>query len=142
MPNQPKLGPDWNRLWEISAKLLQGDDLDSTDRRWLVDLLQAVAQGENVSTRFTQNKKASPMADRDFWIACDYEQHKHDGKTRIAASVADRWRLDRDSEKASGPEYVRKIKKKQRENVDAMRHLLGPRLAAVIDWHRKALLGE
>ena len=48
-------------------------------------------RARNVSRRFTQNKKPSPMAERNFSIACDVARHRHDGKKPLYELVANRW---------------------------------------------------
>jgi hypothetical protein len=134
----------WSRLAEIAGILAGGLDrtrpltgevtLTQADAGWLCELLTAIMAGEDVSRRFLENRKPSPEADRNFWIACDYAQHVHAGIKPAAEKVADRWSL-------SGPEAVETIYKRMRQHVDQVRELFGPGFARVIKWHRTRIEG-
>jgi hypothetical protein len=136
----PRLGePQHARLCYLLGKIATaGTVLDNADRAWLVELLDSIRLGEDVSKRFTKNGKPSPQADLHFWIACDVAQHLHDRKRGAHAAVAKRWAMDN----VTGPDSVAKIVTRQRSNTDAVTHLLGDGFAAVIEYHRVRLIGH
>ena len=134
-------GPEWSRLCDVIGKLAGEATLENSDRAWLINLLSAVQSGEDVSRRFTENKKPSPEAERHLWIAFDYEQHLHDKIKPAALKVAERWNLS----EVEGAETVRTIVKRQRRLGHVKEvgpQLFGPGFARVIDWHRERLLGS
>jgi hypothetical protein len=136
----PRFGdPRLAELLNVIVKLATDVSLDSADRAWLYELLEAVRNGEDVSKRFTRNAKPSPEAERHFWIACDVAQSIHDKQNEPYEAVAKRWRLD-DAD-AKGPDNVRKIVQRQRANTAAIAHLLGNGFARVIAQRRDRLLG-
>jgi hypothetical protein len=132
MSKAPRMGAAWSQLWRISAKLADDTPLEGSDRRWLLELLQSAAVGEDVSKRFTKNKKPSPEAERHFWIALDVAQHIHDRRAPAHDLVAQRWGL-------TDADTARKIAQRQRENTAPLGSMLGDGLAAVIDMHRERL---
>lgn len=129
MPKQPKMGPDWFRLWTITAKLAEHKPLDRSDEAWLVELLCEAAAGEDVSQRLTENRKQRIREDRDFWIACDVAWHVHHHRN-AHETVVDRW-------PGLSVDNLKKIVAKRRTDTDAIAHLLGCQFVRVIDWHRK-----
>ena len=149
MPNVPKLGPEWSQLWTIVGKLADDDRLDRTERQWLTELLQGIAANDDVRRRFRKGVSSVPdFADRDFWIACDVEQHKFDGfDGPLYLTVAERWKITRTRNGVEDPElthdYINKIvfRQRQAESVVSIRHLLGSGFANVIEIHRDKFLG-
>jgi hypothetical protein len=137
MAKVPRIGPEHSRLCDVLGKLATpSSTLDDAERAWLVELLDSMRLGEDVSRRFTRNAKLSPEAERHFWIACDVARHIHDGLAPAHDLVAQRWKL-----KLSDAESARKIAQRQRPNTDEITRLLDdPGFPNVIEWHRAKLL--
>lgn len=133
MAKVPRLGePQYSELCSVIGKLAtDGAALDNAERMWLVELLDSLRLGEDVSNRFTKNAKLSPEAERHFWIACDVAQHIHDGRKPAHDLVAARWGVQ--------VETLQTIVKRQRKNTDAIAHLIGDGWPIVIEHHRARL---
>ncbi len=141
MAKVPRPGSEYTRLCNVLGKIAGaprvGASLDREDCAWLYELLEAIRSGEDVARRFTRNKKLRPMADRDFWLACDVAEHVHRRESPAYRLVAERWGMTGDA----AEETVKTISKRQRTNVREAGGIGKPGTAAVIEWQRIRLLG-
>ncbi len=133
----PRQGEDVSTLYVVRALLMTGQQLGDVERSWLVKLLDAAASGEDVSARFTANKKPSPEAERHFWIALDYREHVQAKRGPAARKVAERWGM----KGHAAEETVERIADRQKADVAKLLPIIGD-IAAVIEANRIRLVGH
>lgn len=80
--------PEHAKLADATRRLENDWPLTAGDRELLCRVLNAVCQGENVTSRYYERTTEQPMPPQQFWIAMDY--HITTGSSR-AKEVARRW---------------------------------------------------
>lgn len=123
----------WQRLTELSIKLIEDEPLNRGERLWLHELLKTILAGKDVLPRFFDTvKHRPPDDDRQRWIALHYRVLRAQGEKSDPAAeiVSQAWNL-------ADTRSVKRIEQHQRSICDdILARSDHAALLAVLNWHR------
>lgn len=121
---------EYQRAAEIVTKVHGAAELTTSERNWLVRLLQCVMSDVDVRDRFFEAVAGAPsrVGGRNLWIAADYHARvaERGGVRGVAKTVAAAWKLP-------DAKQVAVIARENREFFDLLKHNDPATLRVMID---------